>query len=975
MAKLSEIRQQLQQQSQQAQQAQQQVQQTNIQDTPSFRELLARGQTGGIQAQELQRQLTEAKTQQLQQIERVSGQIAQERTRLREFLTTDAGKLQFAREEGIVPREIKGRLGKGFAEETLALEFTTPFGTVIDKSPRFAAEQREFEVAKREFDVARSIDPKFLARTPEEFQAEFGTAAPTPSPSDIVFIDTPSGQIPIRRSELAPQGLAETQTGLQRTLGLARELGQRIVTPLQFVQARERGAFAEGVARAAQAPQIFFEQAAIGGGEVAEAFAQRIFGTQEFIATIAAVPVISPLSFIPPVIITPTTIPTPQIPLTIQREITAQKAGELGVSIGTFFGPTAPLRAAGFVSSVGARVAIGEEVSPLEVGFAAALGTAEVARLIKVATRPIIKPLPKVSAQARSIDIVQPIRLEGKQAELGQFVLRIKEPARFAERTTPFRKALGLRPEIIQIAKAKTTFAVTANNIRTVSGEIIQPKTLTPGVFKRGEVVAFREGSKTSKVFSLSGKQQAIGLENIGELPPTQQFIIKKLVEARLGRPVSIELVPKIAKTVLGKDFKVFTGGLEATQVAKVKGIKGGFIRTATEAPLKVTRAEEATIAELLVTRDAGKVFKVQTGVKDVTLPIARAAGKPLEIRGLSFVAKVKDITPEKVRLFPSGTTSKGASKLLALEKQAVKTVAEQEAIATLKAAQGAVLKGLTKQKITVPKVLADKIKAADLAKLYPSVVGGTSVAALEVFDVSQEEPQKVATGLKEFTLQVGKVGEKEVLKEDQELKTALEVTPEVIQEQKVFQAQKPIESLKEFQKIIEGIKLKQKVTQVQRPVTTVPEALKVVTPQVGIPKLPTAIKLPVGVPLGKLPKFKIKKGKKKPAFDVQVRRRGEFRTIAEKLPLGKALKKGATRTKRTLAATFRLKRKGTTTIKDIKFRPDPEIFAKPKKSVGGAFGGFVERLGKRLSTREEVGEIKTFPKRKRTKKRKRRKR
>ena len=112
--------------------------------------------------------------------------------------------------------------------------------------------------------------------------------------------------------------------------------------------------------------------------------------------------------------------------------------------------------------------------------------------------------------------------------------------------------------------------------------------------------------------------------------------------------------------------------------------------------------------------------------------------------------------------------------------------------------------------------------------------------------------------------------------------------------------------------------------------------------------------------------KVKIKKKKKgEQAFEVQVKRFGQFKTIGAGLPKGRALKKGATVTKATLAATFRIVPKGKTTQKDVMFKPSAKVYRQPKRKVT-PYPTFVEKRGFRLSTGSEVSEIKTAKRRKR---------
>lgn len=106
------------------------------------------------------------------------------------------------------------------------------------------------------------------------------------------------------------------------------------------------------------------------------------------------------------------------------------------------------------------------------------------------------------------------------------------------------------------------------------------------------------------------------------------------------------------------------------------------------------------------------------------------------------------------------------------------------------------------------------------------------------------------------------------------------------------------------------------------------------------------------------------------PSFDVQIKRGGQFFTIGKNIPFGKALKLGSERVKSTLAATFRLRPSGLTTIKDIPFklsgkefrtysyrrskkRYEPFTYIQRTTPEGGVKGG-------RLSSSGELAEIRS---------------
>jgi len=105
-----------------------------------------------------------------------------------------------------------------------------------------------------------------------------------------------------------------------------------------------------------------------------------------------------------------------------------------------------------------------------------------------------------------------------------------------------------------------------------------------------------------------------------------------------------------------------------------------------------------------------------------------------------------------------------------------------------------------------------------------------------------------------------------------------------------------------------------------------------------------------------KNPKPKIKPKR----YTVSVRRFGVFKPLTRTRTQSKAFSLGETHVGRTLAATFKVKGKG------LKLRTPKGFYSKRTKE--GVL--FIEKRGKRLSTRPETREIKTF-KRKKTKKKK----
>jgi len=96
-------------------------------------------------------------------------------------------------------------------------------------------------------------------------------------------------------------------------------------------------------------------------------------------------------------------------------------------------------------------------------------------------------------------------------------------------------------------------------------------------------------------------------------------------------------------------------------------------------------------------------------------------------------------------------------------------------------------------------------------------------------------------------------------------------------------------------------------------------------------------------------------------AYRVQIRRGGKFKDIGARLPYGRALRFGSERTKRTLAATFRLVPEGFTSQQDVQFTPSKRVFRDYTVKQGRPVKldlTFIQRSRTRLETGGERGEI-----------------
>lgn len=181
--------------------------------------------------------------------------------------------------------------------------------------------------------------------------------------------------------------------------------------------------------------------------------------------------------------------------------------------------------------------------------------------------------------------------------------------------------------------------------------------------------------------------------------------------------------------------------------------------------------------------------------------------------------------------------------------------------------------------------------------------------------------------------------------------------TPKLISGLQTQQKQKitPLQNLKLGQEQISKSKLGSasliSVSQAQPQRLRSLQVLSLGQPQRGLASVPIFItpKTPL-IP----PSFKIKQPtqpKITGLFGVQVRRRGRFKTIGRARSISQAISIGAGRVGRTLAATFRVVPIGKQKISGVR---TPTGFREGRTPLT-----FIERRGKRLSTRGEVREIK----------------
>ena len=111
-------------------------------------------------------------------------------------------------------------------------------------------------------------------------------------------------------------------------------------------------------------------------------------------------------------------------------------------------------------------------------------------------------------------------------------------------------------------------------------------------------------------------------------------------------------------------------------------------------------------------------------------------------------------------------------------------------------------------------------------------------------------------------------------------------------------------------------------------------------------------------IPRPKPEKKEVKKKEKKTiAYNVLVRRKGEWLLLEKGLPKGLALKAGEEYSLKTLGASFKVEAIGTTDLLDIDYRPKEDLFRSFKIVKGKRVplkDTFIQRRGKRLITGSE---------------------
>jgi len=155
MATIRETEQILQQKREEISQAKGQVEQVK-EKLPRTTQSQLRGQQApkGLAGREFQRKLSTVREQistAEQELTQAEEEVGTYEKGIEEYKSTEEGKLQYAREEGLTKEPIYGKIVKGGANEIIGYKYQTPSGEVIDYSPRERLLRQQSRVEEYEY--------------------------------------------------------------------------------------------------------------------------------------------------------------------------------------------------------------------------------------------------------------------------------------------------------------------------------------------------------------------------------------------------------------------------------------------------------------------------------------------------------------------------------------------------------------------------------------------------------------------------------------------------------------------------------------------------------------------------------------------------------------------------------------------------------------------------------------------------------
>lgn len=641
-----------------------------------------------------------------------------------------------------------------------------------------------------------------------------------------------------------------------------------------------------------------------------------------------------------------------------------KKLAAVAITGAVLVGEAVPAYARGGIPEVTAR--LGGAVAGWKVG--------------EYLTKPLITKEPKPEVKYRAVEEIQPIITTKGGIELGKYKLIAEKPARFAYKTTKVEQLFGIKPSKYMIEPARTFVQAPTGPkdfwlgkpgvIVTKAGRIISP----------AYIKTQRVGARQFTIAELKGAQKALSWEEFQKLSKTQKYALRKIAEQKTqGRPVSEKMVPKI----IGEEWQLYVGELQATKIMKVRITTGKVVKRIDvrflEPGRRVSKFEMVAVAKpTKIKADVGEFYVTRAGLKEVTYPFARAAGKIPTIKGITLIRKPIDITGAGVGIGGKRIVWPGIKP-----KPIVRTD-------VFKALQIAGLKQIPVAKPIVPtEVKAAKTTFEMIKKVYPTIVGGAGAVSVYAGKGAYERGVSVVGAVpSQIVKSALGVGVIQVPKEIVKLKTPTALREKIVTEQK--QVLKPAVAV--VQKVavvpkaavVPKVALSQKLAQKLSQKLVQKQALSLKLLLIA-PLAPLTPMIPKPVPIIKIPElpkpepskfFKAAPPPKKlaPAFVPFVKRRGVWRPVGPPLPKPKAVRRGEYVAATTAAASFKV----VPTTKMVpapkrKYIPAAKIF-RPYKIKKGVpiplFDEWIQRKTRRIISKGEVQEISMVGVRARIKKR-----
>jgi len=343
----------------------------------------------------------------------------------------------------------------------------------------------------------------------------------------------------------------------------------------------------------------------------------------------------------------------------------------------------------------------------------------------KYMKKPIYTKLPKPKPRYTAMDVIEPVKKGERVIEKGRYVIRRDIPARKAEVITRWGKITGKKPTIIKITKPRTDYAFTPRDI------IIEKGVIKEGMFVSKRVTKIPEKGYYTW-FEYGAEQKPLTLEGFKKLSKLERYKLQQLAEAKVGRAIPEEYVPQI----LGKDFQYSRGYIEAEKLGKLR-LKGTRIDIRTPTPGKTiyrgditTMAQEVTPEKL---KEIGfRIYKTRTVAKDVTKPFTRATGTLPDIKGITLVKPLKDITPKDSYILP---------KTL---QQIQRTKLSPQTVQALEQAKLTAIKTFPKQRPVIKLPITKPSPILTTQQLAPRMVGGGGLEVSEYAGPTYAPPEEI---------------------------------------------------------------------------------------------------------------------------------------------------------------------------------------------------------------------------------------